>query len=74
MLLRAFLNKSVTNLTLKVEEALKQQSSEERDKSDNSLTDIVWSLFDNYELLAELDACVFNLDACVAFETAAGRA
>ena len=31
-------------------------------------------LFDNPELLAEVVACVVDLDVCVAFETAADRA
>jgi hypothetical protein len=74
LLLRAFLNKSATDLTLKVEEASEQQDSEERDTSDVSPTDLVQSLFDNPELLAEVVACVVNLDTCIAFVTAAGRA
>ena len=68
------MNKSSTDLTLKVGETAEQQATKELGTSGDSSTDLVWSLFDNHELVAEVIACVVNFDACVAFETAAGRA
>ena len=74
MLLQEFLNKSATDLALKVGEVSQQQDPKEQDVSDVSRTDLVQSLFDNNELLIEVVACGVNLTACIAFVSDFGRA
>ena len=68
LLLKAFLNRSVTDLTLKVEEV---RDDDEVDESVTSLT--LRSLFDDAELLNEDVDCVINLDKCICVVTEAGR-
>ena len=69
LLLRAYLNKSSTDLTLEVPEALNEATEEQEEDSEVAVPVTMRSLFDDSELLAEVAGCVVNLDDVVAIVT-----